>query len=181
VSRWQFFLPLAGFVAIGVFLVHRVFSVEDVQLLPSALVGKSFPAFDLPVLGDAARRVNEEALLGQVRLVNVWATWCPTCIAEHQQLVDINAQTGVSIVGINYKDDETKAISWLEQFGNPYDFSVIDATGDLGVELGVYGAPESFLVDQTGRIRYKRVGDINQRVWEAEIKPILESLADHNK
>ena len=98
-------------------------------------MGKPFPDFDLPLLADA-RRVGRDDLVGAPRLVNVWATWCPTCLAEHGELLRIRAETGLSIVGINYKDDSAEAIAWLNRHGDPYDFNIVDANGDLGVELG---------------------------------------------
>ena len=174
-SRAKLFLPVAvfGIVALVLFLG---FTLRDPKLLPSALVDRPFPDFDLPLLagGDRATR---ERLLGRVRLVNVWATWCPTCLAEHGELMRIRDETGISIVGINYKDDRTMAREWLARHGDPYDFNVVDATGDLGVDLGVYGAPETFLVDADGVIRYKRVGDVNVDIWRDELAPRIAVLA----
>jgi cytochrome c biogenesis protein CcmG/thiol:disulfide interchange protein DsbE len=104
----------------------------------------------------------------------VWATWCPTCAAEHAELMTIAERTGLPIVGINYKDDPAKARRWLAQYGDPYVLNLVDANGLIGVELGVYGAPESFLVDAEGTIVYKRVGEITPRIWQDEIVPHLE-------
>jgi cytochrome c biogenesis protein CcmG/thiol:disulfide interchange protein DsbE len=111
-------------------------------------------------------------------LVNVWATWCPTCAAEHDELIRIRESTGLRIVGVNYKDDPAKAVRWLEAYGNPYDLVIQDPDGSLGVELGVYGAPESFLLDAGGTIVYKRVGDINPRIWRDELRPRLLQVMD---
>ena len=155
------------------------FTLRDPKLLPSALLGKPFPAFDLPLLaGAAGTRVSRSSLLGEVRLVNVWATWCPTCLAEHGELMRIRRETGLSIVGISYKDDSGQARAWLLEYGDPYDFNVVDAAGDLGVDLGVYGAPETFLVDAGGVIRYKHVGDVNRGVWEDEFVPRIAALGN---
>ena len=169
-------LPLAGFAAL-VALLYLGFTLRDPTLLPSALIAQPFPRFDLPILGGSGLRATEADLQGAPRLVNVWATWCPTCLAEHAELTRIGAETGVSIIGINYKDDAAKAIAWLARHGDPYQFNVVDADGDLGVELGVYGAPETFLVDAAGIIRHKRVGEVNRAVWENEIAPAWRSLA----
>jgi cytochrome c biogenesis protein CcmG/thiol:disulfide interchange protein DsbE len=179
VSRASLFIPLAAFVAIAC-LLYAGFSLNDPHQLPSALIGKPFPAFDLPAL-DAAPRDSEKRRFtaADVRgpaLVNVWATWCPTCRAEHEELLRVHAETGVPIIGINYKDDPAAARDWLARLGNPYAFNVVDADGTLGVDLGVYGAPETFLVDASGTIVYKRVGDVNRRVWLGEIKPHLDAL-----
>ena len=169
------FLPLVALLALAV-LLYFGFTLRDPHLLPSALLNKPFPAFDLPVLGTPDQRASRRDLVGQARLVNVWATWCPTCLAEHGELQRIRAQTGLSIVGVNYKDDATEALAWLVRYGDPYDFHVIDAQGDLGVELGVYGAPETFLVDAQGVIRYKRVGAVTDVVWRDELQPALRAL-----
>ncbi|STI47520.1 thiol:disulfide interchange protein (cytochrome C-type biogenesis protein) [Escherichia coli] len=109
-------------------------------------------------------------------LLNVWATWCPTCRAEHQYLNQLSAQ-GIRVVGMNYKDDRQKAIRWLKELGNPYALSLFDGDGMLGLDLGVYGAPETFLIDGNGIIRYRHAGDLNPRVWEEEIKPLWEKYS----
>lgn len=167
------FLPLAAFVALAA-LLYSGFALRDPHQLPSALLGKPFPNFDLPLLGGG--RASRAALAGQPRLVNVWATWCPTCLAEHAQLLRIRAETGLSIVGVNYKDDPAEAARWLVRHGDPYDFNLVDADGALGVDLGVYGAPESFLVDAQGVVRYKRVGAIDAGIWQRELEPALRAL-----
>ena len=169
------FAPLAALLGLAV-LLYFGFTLRDPHLLPSALLNKPFPAFDLPMLGAADERANRDHLLGATRLVNVWATWCPTCLAEHGQLHRIREETGLSIVGINYKDDSAQALEWLARYGDPYDFHVVDAGGDLGVELGVYGAPETFLVDAGGVIRYKRVGEVDDAIWRDELQPALRAL-----
>ena len=168
-------LPLAVFAALAAIL-YLGFSLRDPHLLPSALLDKPVPQFDLPTLGDA-RRASRADLIGAPRLVNVWATWCPTCLAEHGELLRIRAETGLSIVGINYKDDAAEAIAWLNRYGDPYDFNIVDANGDLGVNLGVYGAPETFLVDAEGVVRYKHVGAVTAAVWRDELAPALRALA----
>lgn len=174
-TRAQRVLPLAAFVLLATIL-YLGFTLNDPKLLPSALVGKSFPDFDLPVLGAGNQRATRADVEGAVHLVNVWATWCPTCLAEHAELLRIRREAGLSIVGVNYKDDPAEAVAWLDRHGDPYDFNVVDASGDLGVDLGVYGAPETFLVDADGTIRYKRVGEVNRWVWDAEIAPALQRL-----
>ena len=168
-------LPLAVFAALAATL-YLGFSLRDPHVLPSALLGKRFPDFDLPTLADAGRASRAD-LIGVPRLVNVWATWCPTCLAEHGELVRIRAETGLSIVGINYKDDAAEAVAWLNRHGDPYDFNIVDAEGDLGVELGVYGAPETFLVDAKGVVRHKHVGAVTAAVWRDEFAPALRALA----
>jgi cytochrome c biogenesis protein CcmG/thiol:disulfide interchange protein DsbE len=176
-NRASLFIPL------GIFLLIVVvgffgFRLSDPHALPSALLGKPFPEFSAPLLEDPARRVDRSALLGEPVLVNVWATWCPTCMAEHHELMRIRAETGVRIVGVNYKDERGKALDWLVRYGDPYEFVIEDRDGSLGVELGVYGAPETFLLDAEGTVVYKHVGDINPRVWRDDFAPRLAELAD---
>lgn len=174
-SRASLFVPL-GIFGLIVVLGFLGFRLGDPHRLPSALLNKPFPEFNASVLGAPERRVTRQDLLGSPVLVNVWATWCPTCKAEHQELMRIDALTDLRMVGVNYKDERAKALGWLADFGNPYEFVLEDADGLLGVELGVYGAPESFLLDPQGVIIYKRVGEINSRVWRDEIAPLLERL-----
>ena len=172
-KRGRFFVPLGVFAALAVVLYFG-FTLRDARILPSALLDRPFPAFDLPVLGGDFR-ATETVLQGDIRLVNVWATWCPTCLAEHEQLKRIRS-TGIQIVGINYKDEPAEAEAWLRRHGDPYAFSIVDAAGDLGVDLGVYGAPETFLVDSGGVIRLKHVGDVNEAVWREILAPAIAAL-----
>jgi len=174
-NRAGLFVPLTVFVIIAGFL-YAGFSLEDPHRLPSALVGQPFPAFDLPLLANTKERATEQFLAGRTVLVNVWATWCPTCKAEHGELLRIHEETGLPIIGINYKDRPAAARDWLIRYGDPYEFNIIDADGRLGVDLGVYGAPESFIVDRDGTIVYKRVGEVNRRIWFEEVKPVLTQL-----
>ena len=174
-NKASLYIPLALFLLIlGIFYLG--FSFEERAALPSALLNKTFPEFAAPDLYEPQRTRDRESLLGAPTLVNVWATWCPTCKAEHETLMRIAAQFDVRIVGINYKDDRVKALAWLTDFGNPYDWVISDPQGRLGIELGVYGAPETFLVDAQGTIVYKRVGDVNERIWSQEMLPRLEPM-----
>jgi cytochrome c biogenesis protein CcmG/thiol:disulfide interchange protein DsbE len=172
--RLRLFLPLAVFAVMAAFL-YQGFLLNDPHDLPSALIDKPFPEFRLPSLGEE-RVLTREDLIGHVTLVNVWATWCPTCAAEHEALKRIAREHGMRIVGVNYKDDLAKAKRWLRELGNPYVMNVVDADGRLGIDLGVYGAPESFLVDAQGVIRYKRVGEVNAAIWARDIAPLVERL-----
>lgn len=179
-SRFRLFVPLAAFAAICA-IAFIGFSLGDRQQLPSALLDKPFPEFRARILDTMATGAPEqfatrEDLLGKVVLVNVWATWCPTCLAEHGELGRIAETYGLPIVGVNYKDQPERAQQWLARHGDPYEFHLEDLDGQLGVELGVYGAPESFLLDANGRIVYKRVGDINPRIWANELEPRLRAL-----
>ncbi len=170
-NRPLLFLPLAIFFGMGVLFwigLHQ----EDKTALPSALIGKPFPVFILNTVesGESTNHLPEEPVL-----VNVWATWCPTCKAEHTFLNQLQREQGIKIVGINYKDDLFKAKQWLSAYGNPYMFNISDPDGQLGLELGVYGAPETFLVDSKGIIRAKHVGDLNTKVWQS-LLPKFEAM-----
>lgn len=175
VSRASLFVPLGLFLLIVV-IGFLGFKLADPHELPSALLNKPFPEFNAPLLSRPEVAVSRQALLGAPVLVNVWATWCPTCKAEHDELMRIQRETGLRLVGVNYKDERDKALRWIAEYGDPYDFTVMDPDGSLGVELGVYGAPESFLLDAEGIIVYKRVGDVNERIWRDELAPRLEML-----
>lgn len=169
-KRLMLFVPLVIFIGMGV-LFWIGLGKEDKSVLPSPLIGKPFPQFILNTV-ESGESLNQ--LPAEPVLVNVWATWCPTCKAEHEFL-NAMAKEGVKIVGINYKDDDFKARQWLTAYGNPYMFNIADPDGQLGLELGVYGAPETFLVDSKGIIRGKHVGDLNARVWE-KLKPEFEAM-----
>ena len=170
-NRSVLFIPLAIFVVMGG-MFYVMLHQEDKTALPSALIGKPFPQFILNTVesGESKNELPHEPIL-----VNVWATWCPTCKAEHAFLNQLNREHGIKIVGLNYKDDTIQAIEWLKNLGNPYLFNISDPKGMLGMELGVYGAPETFLVDSEGIIRGKHVGDLNAKVWE-KLKHDFEAL-----
>ena len=171
----RYAMPLVLFVAI-VWLSYLGLGLEDRDKLPSALIGKPFPNFEARSLFDASANIGSEQLIGRPTLVNVWATWCPTCKAEHAELIEIAEDTDLQLIGINYKDDRSDAIQWLAEFGNPFDRVLEDPRGDLGVELGVYGAPETFLLDRRGYIVYKRVGAITEQVWLGQMLPVVKRL-----
>ncbi|MBU2707088.1 DsbE family thiol:disulfide interchange protein [Zooshikella marina] len=173
-KRLKLFIPLLVFVLLAGFLYRALY--QDPRTLPSALLDKPFPAFSLPSLGENQQTLDASLLKGDVTLVNVWATWCPSCHVEHPFLLKLAQQMGVRIVGINYKDDTQQAKQWLVKLGNPYQATVVDETGDLGIELGVYGAPETYIVDQQGIIRYKHIGVVDERVWQESLLPIVKQL-----
>ncbi len=175
-NRIGLFAPLALF-AVVLAIGYFGFQLDDPHRLPSALIGKPFPDFAAERLdGEAGGLVRRADLLGSPVLVNVWATWCPTCKAEHDELLRIRSRAPVRIIGINYKDDPAKARRWLAEYGDPYELNLIDADGALGVELGVYGAPETFLLNAGGDVVFKQVGAIDERIWQQEIAPRLAAM-----
>ncbi len=170
--RLKLFLPLALFVLLALFLARGL--ELDPKELPSALIDRPFPEFDLPQLGAEARLVRDD-VLGEPALFNVWATWCISCRVEHPYLQALSEQ-GVAIYGINYKDEDAAALQWLRDLGDPYRANIVDRSGSLGLDLGVYGAPETYFVDASGTVRYRHVGVIDERIWRTRLAPIYEEL-----
>ncbi|MFU9136757.1 DsbE family thiol:disulfide interchange protein [Erwinia tasmaniensis] len=174
------YLPLVLFLLVAAALMWQLTrnaNGDDPTRLESALVGKPVPVFKLESLNQPGKTYDRTVLTdGKPVLLNVWATWCPTCRAEHQYLNVLAAQ-GVRVVGLNYKDDRGKAINWLNTLGNPYALSLYDGDGMLGLDLGVYGAPETFLIDGKGIIRYRHAGDMNADVWAKEVKPLWDKYS----
>lgn len=169
-------IPLIGFVLLVVLLIAGLKIADKKTELPSPLIGKPAPAFDLPVLASPDKTMSKESLLGKPYLVNFWGSWCVTCRAEHpvvKQLADLNA---VYIIGMNFRDERDDAIAWLKRWGNPYDVSLIDADGRLSVDFGVYAAPETFLVDPSGTIVFKHLGQLTWDVVENEILPRVSEM-----
>ncbi len=173
-KRLILLVPLALFLAMAVFLYKGLFL--DPKELPSALIDKPLPVFSLPDLQAPQTLITQADFKGPA-LINVWATWCPTCKAEHQMLNNL-AKAGVVIYGVNYKDDAEAARKWLQDYFDPYQRTLVDAQGSLGLDLGVYGAPETFLIDAQGIIRHKYVGAIDERVWRQELAPRYQALVE---
>ncbi|WP_019606123.1 DsbE family thiol:disulfide interchange protein [Teredinibacter turnerae] len=169
-KRLKLFIPLVIFAVLALFLLRGL--SLDPGHLPSALVGKPVPDFSLPVVGEQEPSVTNVSLQGEPYLLNVWATWCPSCRIEHPYLNKL-AEQGVRIVGLDYKDEDDAALEWLSHFGNPYESVIADRDGSLGLDLGVYGAPETFLVDKSGIIQYRHVGVVDERVWRSKLAPIF--------
>ena len=174
-NRLKLFIPLIVFVVLAGFFWWGLSSGYNPQELPSALIDKRIPEFSLPRLDDESQLSSHHDLLGEIALVNIWATWCVACKVEHPFLNKL-AQSGIRIVGINYKDNSQAARQWLQDLGNPYAWNIVDQQGKLGLDLGVYGAPETYLVDKDGMIRYKHVGIVDQRVWDEKLLPIISTL-----
>ena len=171
-SRLKLFLPLFLFAVLALFLLRGL--QLDPKELPSALIDQPLPAFNLPSLGGDGR-VTRDDVIGRVSLLNVWATWCISCRVEHPYLQQL-ADQGMPIYGLNYKDEDAAALTWLAQLGDPYVLNIADREGSLGLDLGVYGAPETYVLDSNGVIRYRHVGVIDQRVWQSVLEPVVLEL-----
>ena len=162
------FILLVGFLAIG--LRH------DPHEVPSPLINKPAPAFRLSQLSDPAKSFSAADMRGKVWLLNVWASWCVTCRDEHPLLIQYARSGALPIYGLNYKDKREDALSWLGELGDPYVLSVADTDGRVGIDYGVYGAPETYLIDRDGIIRFKQIGPVTPDVWQKTILPLAQQL-----
>lgn len=172
-NKWLLFsLPLIGFALLVYFFGRAIGS--DPSILPSTRIDQPLPAFQLPTLEDPSRTVTASEIKGPL-LLNVWATWCPSCIVEHPVLVALSRE-GIRMVGLNYKDEPQAARQYLAIHGNPFELNIADVKGDFGLDLGVYGAPESYLIDAAGKIRYRHVGVITEDVWRTLLWPKWQEM-----
>ncbi len=171
---WRHFLPLGIFLILLVFLFVGLFL--NPRELDSTLIDKPAPAFNLPKVTQPTEQVSEKDFQGEVALLNVWASWCVTCRQEHPLLMELARQNAVPLYGLNWKDERSKALAWLKRHGNPYRFSIFDRDGRAGIDYGVTGTPETFVLDKRGVIRHKHVGAITVQVFEETLWPMLEKL-----
>ena len=171
-------LPFAGFVLVLALLGFGIWwsSSHDLREVPSPLIGKPAPAFSLPTLDDPERRVTNADLAGEPYLLNVFASWCVACRDEHPILMSQGSQLGIRLVGLNYKDEAKDAKRWIAQYGNPYDLVIADVPGDVAIDFGVTGAPETFLVDAQGIVRYKYISPITPAVIAGELLPRIAAM-----
>lgn len=172
--RWRYLLPLGGVVLLISLLALGL--KLDPREVPSPLIGKPAPGFNLPTLAQPERKLSVENLRGEVCVVNVWASWCVTCREEHPLLMDFSRRSIAPLYGLNYKDARADALAWLTEFGNPYRESVSDHEGRVGLDWGVYGVPETFILDKQGRIRYKHIGAITVDDMQHKLLPLIETL-----
>ncbi len=174
-SRLLFLVPLAIFVALAAIFLIRLETVGNPEAIPSALVGKPAPEFDLPPLAGMDRPGLATAdLKGPVTVVNVFASWCGPCRLEHPQLIELAKDDRIRLVGINYKDVTANAVAFLDELGDPYAAIGVDSTGRTAIDWGVYGVPETFIVDGEGVIRYKHIGPIDRGALDTAIRPAIE-------
>ncbi|HPF27396.1 MAG TPA: DsbE family thiol:disulfide interchange protein [Steroidobacteraceae bacterium] len=164
----KFLLPLALFALLAVVLGVGVKRSPEKSTIQSALLGKPAPQFALPSLTDPVRTVNSREFAGRPYVLNVWGTWCGECRVEHTMLMQASAEQRVPFVGLNWKDDNAAALAWLAQLGNPYQAIAVDSDGRTAIDFGVYGAPETFLIDANGIVVHRHVGALTREVWERE-------------
>lgn len=162
------FVILVGFLAVGL--------SRDPQEIPSPLIGKQAPAFELPQLGEPQKTFSPESMKGQPWILNVWASWCVACREEHPVLVELGKQDVAPIIGLDYKDKRDDAMTMLARQGNPYLLSAFDANGRVGIDYGVYGVPETYIIDKAGVIRFKHIGPITMELLNKKIIPLLGEL-----
>ncbi len=166
------FLVLVGFLAKGLFLNPRE--------VPSPLIGKLAPAFEAPILGDASKTFSTEQMKGKVWLLNTWASWCAACRDEHPLLVEMR-KYDYPLYGLAYKDTENEALAVLEEMGDPYILTATDESGKIGIDYGVYGVPETYVIDKLGIIRYKQIGPITLASLQEDIIPLMQRLESNNE
>jgi cytochrome c biogenesis protein CcmG/thiol:disulfide interchange protein DsbE len=173
-SRWLSLVPL--FLLLTLAIYFAIGLTTDTRTIQSMLIDKPLPAFDLPRFAAAGEKFGSDNLKGRVSLLNVFASWCITCRIEHPVLIKLTQEKRVAIYGLAWKDQPAELKQWLEELGNPYLVIADDATGRTAIDLGVTGAPETFVIDKHGRIRFKQVGAIDDYVWRETLQPLVERL-----
>lgn len=171
-------LPLLAFIVLVVFLAIGL--TKDPRKLPSPFIGKTAPEFNLPILHKMEENFSPKLMLGKVWILNVWASWCVSCRAEHQVLNNLVKYHQVNLVGLNYKDDINDARRWLSRYGDPYQLSASDVDGIAGIEWGVYGVPETFIMDKKGAVRLKHTGPVTNKDIKEKIVPLIKKLENES-
>jgi cytochrome c biogenesis protein CcmG/thiol:disulfide interchange protein DsbE len=172
--RARFLIPLAVFAAvIGILGVGLTLDPREV---PSPLINKPAPSFNLPQLAQSDKTISQKDMLGKVWLLNVWASWCVSCREEHSTILELARSGVVPVLGLNYKDERADGLAWLARLGNPYQISAYDHDGRIGIDYGVYGVPETYVIDKAGVIRYKRIGAVTPEVVRDKILPLVKEL-----
>ncbi|MGI9228401.1 MAG: DsbE family thiol:disulfide interchange protein [Gammaproteobacteria bacterium] len=170
----RYLAPLGIFISLILLLVYGL--QTDPRRIPSPLIDKPVPGFSLPRLRDETAMINSTELGGKVSLLNIWASWCVSCRYEHPLLVDLARRQEVVIYGLNYKDERPAALRWLNDLGDPYLLSAFDQAGSVGIDFGVYGVPETYIVDAEGIIRYKHIGPLTQKDLDDTVMPLVKQL-----
>ena len=170
----RYLIPLVLFLGLVVFLAIGL--GRNPHEVPSPLINRPAPTLSLPLLADPTKTFSAEQMRGKVWLLNVWASWCVACREEHTMLLETARSGVVPVYGLNYKDQRADALGWLRDLGDPYVLSVSDLDGRVGIDYGVYGAPETFLIDRNGVIRFKKIGPITPDDWQKQIRPLIQEL-----
>jgi cytochrome c biogenesis protein CcmG/thiol:disulfide interchange protein DsbE len=169
---WRYAIPVVILAVLGAFFLRGL--DLNPRIIESALIGKQAPEFSLPNLEVPSETIRTADLSGRYSLLNVWATWCVECRREHGFLLELE-ESGIPIYGLNWKDERDAALEWLAVLGDPYVASAVDASGDVGIDYGVYGAPETFLISPDGMILEKYLGPMNRQIWESKFEPLIEA------
>ena len=172
--RARFLIPLGIFALIVAIL--GVGLTLDPREVPSPLINKPAPDFNLPQLHNADKTISKKDMLGKVWMLNVWASWCVSCREEHPHILELARSGALPVIGLNYKDQRADGIAWLNRLGNPYQISAYDHDGRVGIDYGVYGVPETYIIDKAGVIRYKRIGIVTPEVVRDKILPLVKEL-----
>lgn len=167
-------LPLGIFLALAILMAIGL--TRDPGALPSEMIDRPFPDFALSTLEDPDAIMTETVLQGNITLVNIFGSWCVACVQEHPKLMRLAKRDDIRIIGVDWRDERVKAARWIKRHGNPYNLILFDGTSQLAIDLGVTGAPETFIVDKSGKIRYKHVGVITDTVWKDTLAPIARQL-----
>ena len=170
----RYLIPLGLFLVLVVFLAIGL--GRDPREVPSPLINKAAPTFRLPQLKESSKTFSAEDMRGRVWVLNVWASWCVSCRDEHPLLIEYAKSGAVPIYGLNWKDKREDALGWLDELGDPYTLSVSDFDGRIAIDYGVYGAPETYVIDQGGTIRFKQIGAVTPDVWSRKILPLVQEL-----
>ena len=171
----RYIAPLVVFALLVLVFVKGLDPERNLNELPSPFLGKDAPEFDLPRLKNLDERVTSQDSAGEVALVNFWATWCVGCRQEHPFLMELSRESDIPIYGIDWRDQRQPALQWLEQLGDPYVASGFDVDATTGIDWGVYGAPETFLISKDGRVLHKHLGPLSRRAWEEDFVPLIEA------
>jgi cytochrome c biogenesis protein CcmG, thiol:disulfide interchange protein DsbE len=171
----RFLIPLGAFVLLAAVFAYGIKRAPDKHFIASVMVGKPVPEFSLPSLTDPGKNVTSQQLRGKPYVLNVWGTWCPECRVEHQSLLQIQQLGRVPLIGVNWRDADEEALAWLAQLGNPYSQVAVDKQGRLAIDLGVYGAPETFLIDARGIIVHKHIGPLSLEIFKRDFEPKLDA------
>ncbi len=172
----KYFIPLVIFIGLIILLAFGLSNSDQVKIIPSTLIDKPAPPFNVSKLQKPNETFSPKDMRGKVWILNVWASWCASCRAEHEVIKRLVRQYPVHFIGLNYKDEKQNALLWLSRLGNPYQFNAVDADGDVGIDWGVYGVPESYIIDKKGIIRHKVIGVLTDENVKTTVLPMIKRL-----